>query len=80
METFGRFGDIARNIFKKLIDKDKAWLSTYWKSKLVITMRKLYMQGMRNHFSSLNIQDSKLSLQSQEEIENINYQNIFLPF
>ena len=61
METFGRFGDIARNIFKTLIDilsinsgKNKAWLSTYWKSKLVITMRKLYIQGMRNHFSSLN--------------------------
>ena len=85
METFGRFGDIARNILKTLIDilsinsgKNKAWLSTYWKSKLVITMRKLYIQGMRNHFSSLNIQDSELSLQSQEEIENINYQNIFL--
>ena len=87
METFGRFGDIARNIFKKLIDiiainsgKEKSWLSTYWKSKLVVNMRKLYIQGMRNHFSSLNIQESELSLQSQEEIENINYQNIFLPF
>ena len=43
-------------------------------------MRKLYIQGMRNHFSSLNFQDSELSLQNQEEIENINYQNIFLPF
>ena len=58
METFGRFGDIARNIFNILSinsGKNKAWLSTYWKSKLVITMRKLYLQGMRNHFSSLNI-------------------------
>jgi hypothetical protein len=60
MEAHGRWGESARKLFKLLVREaasstgaDKAMLTSYWRQRFVVGMRRAAMQGLRERAQNI---------------------------
>jgi hypothetical protein len=82
MEAHGRWGESARNLFKHLVratasstGADKAMLTSYWRQRLVVGMRRSAMQGLRERAQNIfNARTEDIhEEQDAEGLEDIDY-------